>query len=83
MLHQKVSLPENSKTYPSLWVSDCGTYRVIRCVDDIQFIVQRYRTPKYRSLSYHSDWQSIQKRWGSGEPFATMPIERPYGGGPQ
>jgi len=36
---------------------------VIRCVDDIQYIVQQYRSPKWRSKSYHRDWWSIEKRW--------------------
>ena len=64
MLHQKISLSESHPDYPALWVSDCGKWRVIRCVDDLQYIVQHYRSPKWRNKSYHKEWQSIQNRWG-------------------
>ena len=64
MLHQKISLPESHPDYHALWVSDCGTWRVIRCIDDLQYIVQHYRSPKWRSKSYHKEWKSIEKRWG-------------------
>ena len=63
MLYQKISLSENHPDYPALWVSDCGKWRVIRCVDDLQYIVQHYRSPKWRNKSYHKEWQSIEKRW--------------------
>ena len=63
MLHQKISLSEGHPDYPELWVSDCRKWRVIRCVDDLQYIVQQYRSPKWRSKSYHREWQSIEKRW--------------------
>ena len=64
MLHQKICLSEGHPDYPALWLSDCGKWRVIRCVDDLQYIVQHYRSPKWRTKSYHKEWQSIQNRWG-------------------
>ena len=51
--------------YPHLWQSECGTYRIIRCCDDIQYIFQRWREPKWRSLSYHVEYDSLVRRWGS------------------
>ena len=69
MLHQKISLPESHPDYPALWLSDCGKWRVIRCVDDLQYIVQHYRSPKWRSKSYHTQWRSIRKRLRSKMPF--------------
>ena len=63
MLHQKICLSESHPDYPALWLSDCGKWRVIRCVDDLQYIVQHYRSPKWRNKSYHKEWQSIEKRW--------------------
>ena len=63
MFHQRITLPESHSDYPSVWRSECGSWRVIRCVDDIQYIVQQYRTPKWRSKSYHKEWRSIEKRW--------------------
>ena len=75
MLHQKISLPEYHNNYPSLWQSDCRTFRIIRCTDDIQWIVQAYRTPKWRSLSYHTEWWSIHMGWSGEAPFAELPPE--------
>ena len=62
MLHQKICLSESNPDYPALWLSSCGKWRVIRCVDDLQYIVQHYRSPKWRSKSYHTQWWSIRKR---------------------
>lgn len=53
MIHQRINLPESHPDYPSLWQSKCGKWRVIRCVDDIQNIVQRWQSPYWRSRSYH------------------------------
>jgi len=46
-----------------LWKSDCKLVRIIRCKDDLQNIVQAWQSPKWRSLSYHTDWSSIGRRW--------------------
>ena len=75
MFHRKISLPENQSNYPSLWKSDCNRFRIIRCTDDIQWIVQAYQSPKWRSVSYHTEWTSIRMRWARAEPFATLPPE--------
>ena len=64
MFHQRITLPESHPDYPSVWQSECGMWRVIRCADDIQYIVQRYRSPKWRRKSYHKEWLSILMRWG-------------------
>ena len=48
MKHQVITLPEYHEHYPYLWQSECGTYRIIRCCDDIQYIFQRWREPKWR-----------------------------------
>jgi len=31
----------------------------------MHYIVQQYRSPKWRSKSYHRECWSIEKRWGS------------------
>ena len=41
MKHEVITLPEHHEHYPYLWQSECGTYRIIRCCDDIQYIFQR------------------------------------------
>ena len=46
MFHQQIQLPEKHPYYPSLWQSICGKWRVMRCPENIQFIVQRYRNEK-------------------------------------
>ena len=75
MFHNRVSLPENHNNYPSIWISDCGKFRIIRCTDDAQWIVQVYQSPKWRSVSYHMEWASIHMRWCKEVPFATLPPE--------
>ena len=78
MFHQQIKLPEKHPYYPSLWQSLCGTslwqslcgkWRVIRCRDDIQFIVQQFKRPTWRSESYHVEWNSIALIHGDKEAF--------------
>ena len=64
MKHSLVTLPEYRTEYPHLFMSDCGTFRVIRCQDDIQYIFQRWRSPKWRHLSYHVEYDNLVRRWG-------------------
>ena len=63
MKHLVITLPEHHEYYPHLWLSECGTYRIIRCCDNIQYIFQRWREPKWRSLSYHVEDDSLVRRW--------------------
>ena len=56
-------LSESSNQYPYLSQSQCELFRVIRCKDDLQQVVQAYQAPKWRNLSYHTDWDSIGRRW--------------------
>ena len=64
-----------------VWISSCKTVRIIQCEQGIQLIVQRYRTPKYRSLTYHHTkfaWASILLRWANaGGPFNALPDDPP------
>ena len=64
MKHEVITLPEYHPYYPYLWLSECSTYRIIRCNDDIQYIFQRWRQPKWRHLSYHVEYDSLVRRWG-------------------
>lgn len=57
------AIAEGSKEYPYLWLSECKKLRIIRCKDDLQYIVQAWQSPKWRSLSYHTEWNSIAMRW--------------------
>ena len=81
MMMSKINLPENHKEYPHVWISSCKTVRIIQCEQGIQLIVQRYRSPKYRSLTYHHTkfaWASILMRWGNaGGPFDELPSDPP------
>ena len=63
MKHQVITLPEHHEQYPSLWQSECGKYRVIRCCDDIQYVYQEWRQPKWRHLGYHVEYGSLLRRW--------------------
>ena len=73
MFHQQIHLPENHHDYPTLWSSARNLYRIIRCKDDIQFIVQQYKSPKWRSESFHVDWASIALIHGDNAAFNTLP----------
>jgi hypothetical protein len=68
MKHSLVTLPEYRTEYPYLVLSDCGTFRVIRCQDDIQFVAQSYESPKWRAKSYHVEYSSLLKRWSKTIP---------------
>ena len=61
-----MSVGESHSDYPAVWLSPCGKYRVIRCVDDIQWIPQKFQSPSWRSLSFHVEWASIHFRYGEG-----------------
>ena len=45
------AIVESSKEYPYLWLSKCKKSRIIRCKDDLQWIVQAWQSPKWRNLS--------------------------------
>ena len=68
MKHSLVTLPEYRTEYPYLFMSDCGTFRVIRCQDDMQFVAQSYESPKWRGKSYHVEYESLLRRWGKTIP---------------
>ena len=70
------AIVESSKEYPYLWLSKCKKSRIIRCKDDLQWIVQAWQSPKWRNLSYHTEWNSIAMRWSAlnvpeAQPTAT------------
>jgi len=75
MIHTSISIPEHHADYPTLWQSQCNKFRIIRCCDDIQYIFQSFRTPKWRSLSYHTEYESLLFRWHS---MPELPAEAPY-----
>ena len=81
MMMSNINLPENHQDYPHIWISSCKTVRIIQCEQGIQLIVQRYRSPKYRSLTYHHTkfaLASILMRWGNaGGPFDELPSDPP------
>ena len=68
MKHSLVTLPEFSQLYPHLWLSECKQWRIIRCCDDIQFVVMAWQAPKWRGRSYHTDYGSIVRRWSKTIP---------------
>ena len=68
MKHSLVTLPEFSPLYPHIWISNCKKWRIIRDVDHIQFILMSYQQPKWRSRSYHVEYDSLLRRWGDNIP---------------
>jgi len=77
--HSLISLPEKHQDYPVLWYSDCKFYRIIRCPDNIQYILQRYLRPDWRGFSYHVQWSSITSRFGHMPTYCSLPVEAPEG----
>ena len=73
MFYQQIKLPEKHPDYPTLWQSICGKWRIIRCKDNIQFIVQQFKRPTWRSDSYHVEWNSISLIHGDNAAFNTLP----------
>lgn len=73
MKHETIKLPEHHPDYPTLWISECESARVIRCNNDIQWIVQKLQGTQWRSLSFQTTWDSIHYRWGYYDAFATLP----------
>ena len=72
MFHQQIKLPEKHPDYPTLWKSLCGTWRIIRCKDDIQYIVQQFKRPTWRSDSYHVEWENISLIHADKEAFSSL-----------
>ena len=64
---------ESARQYPYLWQSQCEKVRIIRCKDDLQNIVQAWQSPKWRNLSYHTDWSSTSRRWVELNTPSVMP----------
>ena len=56
-----LGLEEGSDAYPSVFRLD--KFRVIRCPLDIQYIAQRHKGGKWRSLSFHVEWDSLVARY--------------------
>ena len=73
VLPAKSTLRESHRCYPSIIQSECGKWRVIRCVDDMQNIVQRWQSPYWRSRSYHVEANSILYHYSNDEAFNDIP----------
>ena len=68
-----MTVGETSPQYPALWISVCEQYRLIRCPDDIQYILQHWQKPKFRNLSFHMSYQSIDSPPGFDIDFEGLP----------
>jgi hypothetical protein len=67
------AIAESSNEHPYLWLSDCNRFRIICCKDDLQWIVQAWQSPKWRNLSFHTEWNSIAMRWSA----LNVPVSQP------
>ncbi len=72
MFHQQIKLSEKHPEYPTLSRSVCKRWRMIRCKDDIQYFVQQFKRPTWRSDIYHEEWESISLIHGEKEAFNTL-----------
>ena len=81
MMHSKITLPENHKDYPHVWIGSCGKVRIILREHGSHMVVQIYASSNWLDASYHSDtsaWASILLRWGNaGGPFDELPVDAP------
>ena len=72
MFHQQIKLLEKHPDYQTLGNSLCGKWPIIRCKDDIQFIVQQFKRPTWRSDSYHVEWESISLIHADKKAFSSL-----------
>ena len=84
MIRKAITLPEHHDQYPHLWQSQYSKFRIIRCCDDIEYIFQNFRSPKWRALSYHMEYESLLYRLNmpnlSAEPPYKVVCSRGHGG---
>ena len=66
--HSLVTLPEYHQDYKAKWTSKYGSWRVVRCQNNLQDILQSYESPRWRSKSYHVEYASLVRRWGKTIP---------------
>ena len=85
MIRKAITLPEHHDQYPHLWQSQYNKFRIIHCCDDIEYIFQNFRSPKWRALSYHMEYESLLYRLNmpnlSAEPSYKVVCSRGHGGG--
>jgi hypothetical protein len=59
-----MSLQETSFDYDHIvWTCSLLPYRIIVCVDCIQYIVQLHEQSSYRNLSFFTEWEPIGRRY--------------------
>ena len=59
-----MSLQETSFDYGHVvWTCSLLPYRIIVCVDCIQYIVQLREQSSYRNLSFFTEWEPIGRRY--------------------
>ena len=65
---ESAPMQESSPFYHDV-ILERGNYRIIRGKDSSryprQFIVQKFKSGRYRNLTYHVNWESIGLRHGS------------------
>ena len=66
---------ETDDIYPAVFqFKHC---RIIRCKDDIQWIVQLRISDRWRSASYHIHWSSLINRYADDYPIPEVEPDRP------
>ena len=71
------SLAETSFDYEGIvWTCALLPYRIIACRDAIQYIVQVRNEKAYRSLSYFSEWEPIERHYPQ-LAMAGLPLNSP------
>ena len=54
-----MSVSETSEAYPNIWLDEEAGLCLIRCKDDIQWIVQLRRSSRWRNRTFHTDTTTI------------------------
>ena len=54
-----MSISETAEAYPVIWLDKEADLRVIRCRDEIQWIVQLRQSGRWRSRSYSTDLPTL------------------------
>jgi hypothetical protein len=54
-----MSVSETAEAYPTIWLDEDSGLRLVRCQDDIQWIVQLRQSSRWRSRSYSTDTRTL------------------------
>ena len=71
MYHSLINLPETHPDYPTVYADE--RYRVIVCLDRIQYILQKRKGKQWHNRSYLTEWEPLCRHY----PQLSLPSASP------